>query len=61
MSVKKVDGLSAISCPLSFTYPAVLGIFAVMMLNVVDLPAPFGPSNPNIYPFSTLNVVPLTA
>ena len=33
----------------------------VMMLNMVDLPAPLGPSSPNTSPFLTQNVLPLTA
>jgi len=36
-------------------------MLAVIILNVVDFPAPFGPSNPKIEPFSTPNVVPFTA
>ena len=34
---------------------------AVIILNVVDFPAPFGPNNPNISPGLTPNEVPLTA
>ena len=36
-------------------------MFPVIMLNVEDFPAPFGPRRPKICPFSTPNVVPLTA
>jgi hypothetical protein len=42
-------------------FPDVLEIFAVITLKVVDFPAPFGPNNPNIYPFSVPKVVPFTA
>jgi hypothetical protein len=34
-----------------------LGKAAVKILKVVDLPAPFGPKSPNIYPYSTMNVL----
>jgi hypothetical protein len=34
---------------------------AVAILNVVDFPAPFGPSRPNIYPFFTENELFLIA
>lgn len=35
--------------------------FEVIMLKVVDFPAPLGPNNPKIYPTSIPNDVPLTA
>ena len=37
------------------TEPADLGINEVIILKVVDLPAPLGPNNPKIYPLSTPN------
>ena len=36
-------------CPYILTLPEVFGNAAVITLNVVDFPAPFGPSKPNIY------------
>ena len=45
LTFKNVDGLS----------------FEVIILKVVDFPAPLGPNNPKIYPTSTPNDVPLTA
>lgn len=33
----------------------------VIILNVVDFPAPFGPNSPKIYPESTPNDVPFKA
>lgn len=49
------------SCPRIFTVPEVFGKAAVTMLNVVDLPAPLGPSKPKIYPFLTEKLLSLMA
>jgi len=45
----------------SLTLPEVLERAAVAMLKVVDLPAPLGPSNPNIYFGLTVKVLLRTA
>ena len=42
-------------------YPCDRGRFIESMPKVVDLPAPLGPSNPIIVPFSTPNEFPQTA
>ena len=39
-------GSAAMSCPSTFTVPAVADRYPVMMFMVVDLPAPLGPSRP---------------
>lgn len=43
------------------TLPDVLPINDVKILNVVDLPAPFGPNNPKISFLFTPKVISLTA
>lgn len=45
------------SIPLIFSDPYVLGISDVRIPNVVDLPAPLGPSNPKISPLSIQKLV----
>ena len=49
------------SYPKRRTPPAVEGMAAVTILNEVDLPAPFGPSRPKIYPRLTSNEIFLRA
>ena len=41
--------------------PAVGGMYPVIILMVVDLPAPFGPRKPRISPRSTVNETSSTA
>jgi hypothetical protein len=48
-------------CPSILTVPEVLARAAVTILNVVDFPAPFGPSKPKIYPFFTEKLLSLIA
>ena len=52
---------STISNPAIEAVPLVGGINPVRIFIVVDLPAPLGPKNPKISPFSTENVRPVTA
>ena len=47
--------------PRILTEPEVLGSAAVDILKVVDLPAPLGPSKPNIYWFPTEKLLSLIA
>src|SRR6185503_14734155 len=49
------------SNPLISARPDVAGIRVVNMRIRVDLPAPFGPSRPNVSPCSTAKLMPSTA
>jgi hypothetical protein len=51
----------SISKPQTSTDPAVLSTIPAMIFIVVDLPAPFGPSNPNIEPRGIERSTPLSA
>jgi len=47
--------------PNSLALPALLANAAVIILKLVDFPAPFGPKRPNISPEFTENVLFLSA
>jgi hypothetical protein len=49
------------SKPLTTAVPEVGGSSVTIIRMSVDLPAPFGPSNPKISPLSTEKLIPLTA
>src|SRR6476646_7176637 len=55
------SGDSATSKPPTATLPSVGGMKPVIILMVVDLPAPFGPRKPSTSPRSTVNEIPSTA
>src|SRR5574344_865120 len=50
-----------ISCPQMTAVPLVGVRNPVIILMVVDFPAPFGPRNPRTSPFSTVKDIPFTA
>ena len=54
-------GCSKTSKPATLAVPEVGGKTPVIIRMVVVLPAPFGPRNPRISPFSTLKLTSLTA
>src|SRR6185437_7510999 len=53
-------GCAITSKPATVTDPDVGRARVVQMLMVVDLPAPFGPSNPKSSPEATIRSIPLT-
>ena len=49
------------SCPQISAVPSVGGRNPVIILMVVDFPAPFGPRKPSTSPFATVKEMPFTA
>jgi hypothetical protein len=61
MRRRTASGSLATSAPATRAVPDVIDSSVVSIRTVVDLPAPFGPRNPNTSPASTRRSTPRTA